>query len=62
MDPLLQENFIYVFVLIFCISFYEILTSALSRSFLDAITPVVLNEFFKNYTLIILLFSWVQVY
>ena len=55
MDPLLQENFIYVFILIFCISFYEIF-SALSRSFLDAITPVVLNEFFlKSYTLIILI-------
>ena len=54
MDPLLQENFIYVFILIFCISFYEIF-SALSRSYLDAITPVVLNEFFlKTYTLIIL--------
>ena len=45
MDPLLQKNFIYVFLLIFCISFYEIF-SALSRSYLDAITPVVLNEFF----------------
>ena len=55
MDPLLQENFIYIFILIFCISFYEIF-SALSRSYLDAITPVVLNEFFlKTYTLIILL-------
>ena len=56
MDPLLQENFIYVFALIFCISFYEILTS-LSRSYLDAITPVILNEFFlKIYTLTILIF------
>tara|TARA_B100001057_G_C22832207_1_gene943820 strand:- start:695 stop:2155 length:1461 start_codon:yes stop_codon:yes gene_type:complete len=54
MDPLLQENFMYVLILIFCISFYEIF-SALSRSYLDAITPVVLNEFFlKTYTLIIL--------
>ena len=56
MDPLLQQNFIYVFALIFCISFYEILTS-LSRSYLDAITPVILNEFFlKIYTLTILIF------
>ena len=55
MDPLLQKNFIYVFLLIFCISFYEIF-SALSRSYLDAITPVVLNEFFlKTFTLVILL-------
>ena len=54
MDPLLQENFIYVFILIFCISFYEIFSS-LSRSYLDAITPVVLNEFFlKTFNLIIL--------
>lgn len=52
---LLQENFLYVFVLVFCISFYDILTS-ISRSHLDAVTPVIFNEFFlKFYTLSILL-------
>lgn len=53
-DPSLQENFIYIFILVFCISAYDILTS-ISRSHLDAVTPVIFNEFFlKIYTFIIL--------
>ena len=55
MNILLKENFIYVFLLVFCISFYDIITS-ISRSHLDAVTPVIFNEFFlKSYTLSILL-------
>ena len=53
-SPLLQENFFYIFLLVFCISFYDVLTS-ISRSFLDAATPIFLDEIFhKLYCLIIL--------
>ena len=55
-SPLLQENFFYIFLLVFFISFYDVLTSV-SRSYLDAATPIFLNEIFlKLYCLIILLF------
>jgi len=55
-SPLLQENFFYIFLLVFFISFYDVLTS-ISRSYLDASTPIFLNEIFlKLYCLIILLF------
>jgi O-antigen/teichoic acid export membrane protein len=55
-SPLLQENFFYIFLLVFFISFYDVLTSV-SRSYLDASTPIFLNEIFlKLYCLIILLF------
>jgi O-antigen/teichoic acid export membrane protein len=54
-SPLLQENFFYIFILVFFISFYDVLTSV-SRSYLDAATPIFLNEIFlKLYCLIILL-------
>ena len=53
--PILRDNFVYIFFLVFCISFYDILTS-ISRSSLDAVTPVIFNEFFlKTFTLIILI-------
>ena len=52
---LLEENFIYVFVLVFCISFYDVL-AGVSRSFLSAATPIFFNEvFLRIYSLIILL-------
>ena len=54
-NSLLRDNFIYIFLLVFFISFYDVLTS-ISRSYLDASTPVFLNEIFlKIYCLIILL-------
>lgn len=54
-SPLLQENFFYIFLLVFFISFFDVLTSV-SRSYLDAATPIFLNEIFlKLYCLIILL-------
>tara|TARA_B100001287_G_C22680820_1_gene530247 strand:+ start:986 stop:2392 length:1407 start_codon:yes stop_codon:yes gene_type:complete len=54
-NSLLQENFFYVFVLVFFITFYEVLSS-ISRSYLDATTPIFLNEIFhKLYCLIVLL-------
>ena len=53
-SPLLQGNFFYIFLLVFFISFYDVLTSV-SRSYLDASTPIFLNEIFlKLYCLIIL--------
>ena len=53
-SQLLQDNFFYIFLLVFFISFYDVLTS-ISRSFLDASTPIFLNEIFlKSYSLIIL--------
>ncbi len=52
---LLQQYFSYILVLVFFISFYDVL-SAISRSYLDASTPIFLNEIFlKSYSLIILL-------
>ena len=53
-SPLLQDNFFYIFLLVFFISFYDVLT-AISRSYLDAVIPIFLNEVFhKLYCLIIL--------
>ena len=53
-SPLLQENFFYIFLLVFFISFYDVLTSV-SCSYLDAVIPIFLNEVFhKLYCLIIL--------
>ena len=55
-SQLLRDNFFYIFLLVFFISFYDVLTS-ISRSYLDASTPIFLNEIFlKLYCLIILLF------
>jgi len=55
-SPILERNFIYIFVLIFFISFYNVLNT-ISRSYLDAATPIFLNEvFLKLYCLVILLF------
>ena len=52
---LLRDNFLYVVLLIFCISFYELFTS-ISRSYLNSATPIFLNEIFlKGYTLLILI-------
>lgn len=53
-STLLQENFFYIIILVFFISFYDLLTS-ISRSYIDATTPIFLNEIFlKLYSLIIL--------
>lgn len=53
-SDLLVNNFFYVMILVFCISFFELFTSV-SRSYLHAVTPIFLNEIFlKSYTLIIL--------
>ena len=55
---LLKENFYYIIILVFFISFYDVLTS-ISRSFLSAATPIFVNEvFLKLYSLIILLLYW----
>ena len=49
-----ESNFFYIFLLVFFISFYDVLTS-ISRSYLDAVIPIFLNEVFhKLYCLIIL--------
>jgi O-antigen/teichoic acid export membrane protein len=53
-SQLLQDNFFYIFLLVFFISFYDVLTS-ISRSYLDASTPIFLNEIFlKSFSLILL--------
>jgi O-antigen/teichoic acid export membrane protein len=53
-SQLLKDNFFYIFLLVFFISFYDVLTS-ISRSYLDAVTPILLNEVFhKLYCLLIL--------
>ena len=53
-SQLLKDNFFYIFLLVFFISFYDVLTS-ISRSYLDASTPIFLNEIFlKSYSLILL--------
>jgi O-antigen/teichoic acid export membrane protein len=57
-SDLLQENFYYIIILVFFISFYDVLT-AISRSFLRAATPIFINEvFLKLYSLIVLLLHW----
>lgn len=58
-SQLLEDNFFYVILLIFFIGFYEILTS-ISRSFLNAATPVFINEvFLKLYSLSVLFLHWI---
>lgn len=53
-SDLLINNFHYVIILMFCISFFELFAS-ISRSFLNAVTPTFLDEIFlKSYSLIIL--------
>lgn len=55
---LLRDNFFYILILIFFIGFYDILT-AISRSFLNATTPIFINEvFLKAYSLCILIMHW----
>ena len=44
-NDLLKDNFFYILLLVFFISFYDLLT-AISRSFLNAATPVFINEVF----------------
>ena len=53
-SELLRENFYYIIILVFLISFYDVLT-AISRSFLSAATPIFINEvFLKLYSLVVL--------
>ena len=55
---LLKDNFFYIILLVFFIGFYDVLT-AISRSFLSAVTPIVINEvFLKVYTMSVLLLHW----
>ena len=57
-SDLLRDNFYYIIILVFFISFYDVLTS-ISRSFLSAATPIFINEvFLKLYSLIVLLLHW----
>ena len=60
-NDLLKDNFFYVLLLVFFISFYDLLT-AVSRSFLNAATPVFINEvFLKIYSMSVLLLHWFDV-
>jgi len=57
-SDLLRDNFYYIIILVFFISFYDVLT-AISRSFLSSATPIFINEvFLKLYSLIVLLLHW----
>ena len=57
-SDLLKENFFYIVLLVFFIGFYDVLTS-ISRSFLDAATPIFINEvFLKVYSMSMLLLHW----
>jgi O-antigen/teichoic acid export membrane protein len=57
-SDLLKENFFYIVLLVFFIGFYDVLTS-ISRSFLDASTPIFINEvFLKIYSMSMLLLHW----
>ena len=57
-SDLLKDNFYYVIILVFFISFYDVFTS-ISRSFLEATTPIFINEvFLKLYSLVVLLLHW----
>ncbi len=57
-SSLLKDNFFYIFLLVFFIGFYDVLTS-ISRSFLRATTPVFINEvFLKFYSMSILCLHW----
>ena len=53
-SPILADNFYLIGVLVFCITFFEIFSN-LSRSYLDATTPVFLNEVFLRICVLILL-------
>jgi len=58
-SELLRDNFFYIILLVFFIGFYDVLT-AISRSFLNAATPIFINEIFlKFYSMSILLLHWV---
>jgi O-antigen/teichoic acid export membrane protein len=55
---LLRNNFFYIILLVFFIGFYDVLT-AISRSFLSAATPILINEvFLKVYSMLVLLLHW----
>ena len=57
-SDLLKENFFYIILLVFFIGFYDVLT-AISRSYLNAATPIFINEvFLKFYNMVVLLFYW----
>jgi len=57
-SDLLKENFFYIVLLVFFIGFYDVLTS-ISRSFLNAATPIFINEvFLKFYSMSMLLLHW----
>ena len=56
-SPLLLDNFHLVLVFVFCITFFDVLSS-LSRSYLDSATPVFLNEVFLRVCIFILLFIY----
>lgn len=62
-SELLMNNFYYVIILVFCISFFELFGSV-SRSYLNAVVPVFLDEIFlKFYSLVVLLihgFKWIS--
>ena len=60
-SDLLQDNFFYILLLVFFICFYDLLT-AISRSFLNAATPVFINEvFLKIYSMSMLLLHWFDI-
>ena len=57
-SELLKNNFFYIILLVFFIGFYDVLTS-ISRSFLNAATPIFINEvFLKFYSMSMLLLHW----
>jgi len=59
--PDLINNYLYIFILLFFISFYNILNSV-SRSYLDSTTPIFLNEvFLKLYSLVILVIHGLKI-
>jgi len=60
--PLLKDNFIYVVLLVFFISFYDVL-AAVSISYFSTATPIFFNEvFLRIYGLIILLLHGFKVF
>jgi len=60
--PLLKDNFIYVVLLVFFISFYDVL-AAVSISYFSTATPIFFNEvFLRVYGLIILLLHGFKVF
>ena len=57
-SELLSGSFGYIILLVFFIGFYDVLT-AVSRSFLSAVTPIFINEvFLKFYSMSVLLLHW----